>query len=719
MGASRRIRARTTRSRDALSDLDGRRAMLWWGTDWQQGKRVSELFDHRPRLADDVHVRESPTGPLLYMRRSRRSFALSQTELAAVACMDGSLTLEAIAAKVLIRHGRTSYAGLVQLYQTLAAAGFLTSPVPRLGVLGAGTRFGWIFDLPVLPVPGLGRATPPLPPRATRPVFLFSVAVFAALVCLPALRSFVHSPAATAQVAGSWEAAVLVLYGTALFASLCRAICRAAWLSAHDVHPIPFHGGLRLRNGLLAFATTDPAEHLRPPTERASLGRAGLLGLLVGAGLLGAGSMLLPPAFAGAAPFALVGWLLVFVELCPFVPTADGARLLAPAADTPQGRAALVSALIRPRVPSALLALLRHDRVLSMSALWLATALILLLGAPGPATRAWADHLRGSENLPLRIAGALPFVAWSALGVVGLVAGVIGLARRLLLSLEFHRGLPPNPRPSVPDEEADRVLLSMPPLGVLPQTRRRGEAERLVTRVVREGEDLGDDASRALYAVASGTFQLVCAGAATIRFGPGDVFLGCMRALGADEPSNVVASSPGRLRVLSAEAVDRLLGEIPEARGALSETLLSRVALRACAPFATLPGHAFETLLARAESMVVAAETVIRTEPHAATTLYLVRRGEARDAGHAGAPRTAGPGDLLGLDSLFREDDPPRVWTATTRCHLLRIPVRGLADVLQRAAVVGLALETRTLTHAPQHPSRLPHRSGARETPLT
>lgn len=675
--------------------------MLSWGTARAQVTRVSEIFDHRPRLADDVHVRESAAGPLLYMRRSRRSFALSPTEMAAVACMDGSLTLEAIAAKVLMRHGRTSYAGLVQLYQALAAAGFLTGPVPRLGVLGAGARFGWIFDLPVLPVPGLGRAAPPLPPWATRPALLFSVGMIAALLCLPALRTLAGDPAATAEFSGSWEAAVLLLYGAALFASLCRAICRAAWLSAHDVHPIPFQGGLRLRNGLLAFAITDPAEHLRPPAERASLGRAGLLGLLISAGLLGAGSMLLPRAFAGAAPFALVAWLLVFVELCPFVPTADGARLLAPAADTPEGRAALVSALLRPRTPSALLALLRHDPVLSMSALWLATALIFLLGAPGPATTAWADHLRGSDSLPLRVAGAVPFVAWGAIGVVGLVVSVVGLARRLLLALEFHRGLPAGPRPSVPDEEADRILLSMPPLGVLPQTRHRGEAERLVTRVVRAGEDLGHDAPRALYAVASGTFRLICPGAAAIRFGPGDVFLGSMRALGADEPSTVVAATPGRLRVLSADAVDRLLCEIPEARGALSETLLSRAALRSCAPFAGLPGHAFDTLLARAESMVVAAETVICDESRAASTLLLLRRGEARDTHRAGDLATAGPGDLLGLDSLFHGAGAERTWTATTRCHLLRIPIRGLADVLQRAAGVGLALETRTQARIP------------------
>lgn len=670
-------------------------------------KRVTELFDHRPRLADDVHVRESAAGPLLYMRRSRRSFVLSQTEMAAVACMDGSLTLEAIAAKVLIRHGRTSYAGLVQLYQALAAAGFLTDPVPRLGVLGAGARFGWLFDLPVLPVPGLGRAAPPLPERATSTAVLVGVGVVAGLLSLPALGALLRDPAASSMVAGSWEAAVLVLWGTALFASLCRAVCRAAWLSAHDVHPIPFHGGLRLRNGLLAFATMDPAEHLRPPDERASLGRAGLLGLLVGAALLGAASMLLPPSFASAAPFALVAWLVAFVELCPFVPTADGARLLAPASDAPAGRAALLGALMRPRLTSSLLALHRNDHVLSMSALWLTTALILLLGAPGPATAAWAGHLRGSEALPPRIAGAVPFVAWAALGVVGLLSSLVGLARRILLALELRRGLPPGPRPSVPDEEADRVLLSMPPLGVLPQTRRRGEADRLVTRVVREGELLGRDAPQALYAVASGTFRLVCAGAPTIHFGPGDVFLGRMRALGADDASEVVASTPGRLRVLSAEAVDRLLGEIPEARGALSETLLSRAALRACAPFATLPGHAFETLLARADSMVVAAGSAIGGEAHGAATLFLVRRGEVRAISPPGAPATAGPGELLGLDSLFHGASPPRAWVATTRCHLLRIPVRGLADVLQRAAGVGLALESRTLARSAARPHGL------------
>ncbi|MEZ4267256.1 MAG: cyclic nucleotide-binding domain-containing protein [Myxococcota bacterium] len=661
---------------------------------------MSELFDERPRLADDVHVRESVVGPMLFRRKERQSFVLSQTEMAAVACMDGSLTMEAIAAKVLIRHGRTSYAGLVQLYQTLAAAGFLTDPVPRLGVLGGRVRISWLLDLPVLPVPGLGRAAPPLPSRATRPTVLAVVALIAALLCVPALLALLRDPTASVMVAGSWEAAVLALYGSALFASLCRAACRAAWLRAHDVHPTPFHGGLRLRNGLLAFATMDPAEHLRPPAERASLGRAGLLGLLVSAGVLGVASVLLPPAFASAAPYALVPWLVVFLELCPFVPTADGARLLAPCSHTPEARAALLAPIMRRSPRVSLPTLLRSDRVLAFSALWLVIAVSLLLGAPGPATSAWASHLGGSESLPIRIAGAIPFVAWAALGVGGCVFGVLSVTRRVLLALELHRGLSSAPRPSVPDEEADRVLLSMPPLGVLPQTRRRGEAERLVTRVVREGENVGHDAAPALYAVAAGTFRLVCPGAAAITFGPGDVFLGRMRALGADEDADVVAETAGRLRVLGADAVDRLLGEIPEARGALSETLLSRAALRSCAPFAGLPAHAFETLLARADSMVVGPEGVIRSEPHAPPTLFLVRRGEVRETSPAPHGATAGPGDLLGLDSLFDGSLAEQGWVATTRCHLLRIPVRGLADVLQRAAGVGLALEARTLARA-------------------
>lgn len=671
---------------------------------------MSDLFDHRPALADDVHVRESSAGPLLFRRGSRQSFVLSPTEMGAVACMDGSLTLEAIAAKVLVRHGQTTYAGLVQLYQALAAAGFLRDPAPHLGVIGPRIRFGWIFDLPILPIPGLGRAVPPLPHRLTRPAAPAAVALIAALLSLPAFVALLRDPAGSATVGGSWEAAVLALWSTALFASLCRAIARAAWLRRHEAPLGRFDGGLRLRYGLLAFAAVDPTEHLRTPTERASLGRAGLLGLFIAAACLALATPLLPPTLHSAAPYLLVPWLLVFLELCPFVATSDGAHLLAPAAHTPAARAAIAAALMRPTLPQALAALARRDHVATSSALWLAAALLLLLGAPGPATSAWADHLRATDNLPLSIAGAIPFIAWAALGAAGVLSGLTAFARRAVLAIELRRGALPSPRPSLPDDEADRVLLSMPPLGVLPQTRRRGEAERLVTRVVRPAENLGADSARALYAVAAGSFTLTCPGSAPVQFGPGDVFLGQMRAIGADAPADVIAQTAGRLRVLSAEAVDRLLGEIPEARGALSETLLSRAALRSCLPLATLPAHAFELLLARAESMVVAPGAPIHHDPRAPATLYLVRGGSAADPQAPPGTPAARPGDLLGLDSLFGGPDAHRTWIATSRCHLLRLPIRGLADVLQRAAGVGLALEAATLT-------RTPARSGGRPAP--
>lgn len=645
-------------------------------------------------------MRESSEGPLLFRTGSRRTFLLSQTEMAAVACMDGSLTLESIAAKVLVRHGRTSYAGLIQLYQSLAAAGFLSEPVPRLGVLGARHRTGWIFDLPLVVVPGFGRHSPPLPARATALGVLATTSAVAALLSLPALVALVQAPAASAAIAGVWEAAVVALYAAALFASLCRALCRAAWLRAHEGIHTDRRGGLRLRNGLLAFDTADPDEHLRPPGERASLGRAGLLGLVAAAGILGAASLALPPDYASAAPYALVPWLLVFIELCPFVPGSDGARLAAPSSSTPAARARLVAALVQPRLSAMAAALLRGDRASLRSLAWLATAVLLPLGAPGPTTAAWAASLSASDNLALRIAGAVPFVAWGAVGVVGVIGGIISVARRILLTVELRTGGSLRPRTTVPDEEADRVLLSMPPLGVLPQTRRRGEAERLVTRVVRQGERLGGDSARALFAVAVGAFRLECPDAPPIEFGPGDVFLGRMAALGSSAEADVLARSAGRLRALGADAVDRLLGEIPEARGALTETLLSRAALRSCAAFAALPAHALEVLLTHSESMVVAPGATIGVDSHASAAIFLIRRGRARAAGDGALARTAGPSELLGLDPLFHGHAVPRTWVAITRCHLLRLPVRGLADILHRAAGVGLALESHNLADA-------------------
>ena len=106
--------------------------------------------------------------------------------------------------------------------------------------------------------------------------------------------------------------------------------------------------------------------------------------------------------------------------------------------------------------------------------------------------------------------------------------------------------------------------------------------------------------------------------------------------------------------------------------------------------------------------MVVAPGAPIHHDPRAPATLYLVRGGSAADPQAPPGTPAARPGDLLGLDSLFGGPDAHRTWIAASRCHLLRLPIRGLADVLQRAAGVGLALEAATLTRTPARASGRP-----------
>ncbi|MGM0575887.1 MAG: hypothetical protein ACQEXJ_09185 [Myxococcota bacterium] len=660
------------------------------------------LFDERPRLAEDTHLLDSDEGPLLVGPSARHALLLSDLEVGAVACMDGSLTLEAIAAKVLQRFGRVSYAGLVHLVQTLAVEGFLARPLPRLA---AWPHLRWVrrlVDLPVLTLPGVGSVAPHLPDGFVTARVLLPLLVVAAALTIPHGLPMLERPDGSVLVAGSWELTVLVLLTVGFVAQALRGLARAAWLRGRTSEPPA--GGLRLRSGLLGLDVAAPHLKSAPPRKRARLGRAGLLGLLLAAVAVSAGAWFLEPPYEDAASWALLPWLLIFLELCPFLPT-DGERLADGQSATPEARARLTRVLLRGSWWHASLDLFRKDAKALLSLLWLLGALLLTFGPLRPAAALWASHLFASDSPALRIVGALPPIAWTAILLFGLASGIAAAIRLGLLAIEVRRGRDIGPRQAMPDEDADRVIFDLAPLAVLPDHERVEFERRLLTRVVSPGERL-DGSAGGLQAVLSGVVALRVDGEDVVRFGPGDVFPCPMDLPDVPEGgSALIALTRGRLRVLQDPDMDRLLDHLPQGREALVETLLARATLRASTLFSSLHGRAVDQLVVRSEPMEVAAGEVLLAEGVEDRALYVIQTGAlSPDDDPDEELRT---GDVVGLDTILTGGSHSRTWRVRYDARLVRVPAPALTTTLRRAAPLGLMLET-AAAHGPVFRRRRP-----------
>ncbi len=654
------------------------------------------LFDERPVLSEHVRLRDSADGPLLVHNRHRRALLLSEEEASQVACMDGSLTLEAIAAKTLRRRGRVSYAGLVHLVQALAVGAYLRDLMPRLGILARPPRLRWIFDLPMLMVPGVGGAAPRLSRWLTEQAVVLSCIATAMVLGVPHVLPLLDDPSAVARVDGSWELAVLVLFAVGFAAGSSRGVCRAAWQRARGLPPPA--AGLRLRAGLLVFDVADNSADELPPADRAEYGRAGLLGLGGAAVVAAFAAHFLPGAHHTAAPYALVPLLLIFVELCPALPT-DGARLAAPLHETPHARRALTAVLLRGSWLRATVAVFREDRRAMVILAWLAGAALLFVGPLRRIGPSWGDGIMHAEAAAIGVLGALPVVAWTIVALAGGVALAIAPVRVVLLARVVRGGRVMARRRIMPDDAAPRVFYAVLPEPAAARARRLRFEDHLVVRVVADGERLDDDATEgALLAVASGSFSVRDdTGGEIVSLGPGDVFArGVDVGDGARGTVTLIARQRGRVVVLPGAQVDAITDRRPAWRRDIAERARMREAVRASSFFASVSGRAVDGLVAKAERLEFPEGDDVRFVDEAASRdLVVIARGRLiTSLNGQGPPIEYGPGDVVGIDGLLTGQSPPLVYRAPDPVELVRLPFLGVVDVLERSASLGLALET-------------------------
>lgn len=654
------------------------------------------LFQERPCLAGDVRLRDSEDGPLLVRASRRRSLLLSAEEASAVTLMDGDHTMAEIAARLLAGSGRLSYARLVVLIQTLAAGGFLAHPMPRLGAFGQGPSLRWVFDLPLLMIPGVGAAAPRLPAWLLSPALLLTAAGVAGLLAIPLLYRVLDDPAVAARVNNSWELAVLVLFALGMFAGSVRGLARAAWLRTIG-SPRPA-AGLRLRHGLLVLDISDRGADLQPPGWRADLGTAGLLGLSVAAVIIALGMHFLPAPHVSAQPYVAVPLLLLFVELCPFL-SGDGGRLSAGIAMLPDARADLASVLLRGGWFRATLGILRHDRLALLSTGWLIGAGLLSIGPVVAVFSAWVTDLMASPSVGLRVVGALPLIAWLGLVGYGIVAATSLAARRLLLAqamrIARHR-----PRRTMPDIAAHRVLFASTGLDILAEERQAALLTELRVRVTHVGEALGADAEReSLFAVQSGRYVLERGTDTLVEFGPGDVFGG----LGLVETKGLTLRTveAGRVMELPGQHVTAVLEDLAGLRDSMQSVLLTRARLRSCPTLWSLPGRVIDTLVGRAETRSLAAGELLFDAGDESRDLYVLVRGQLHLHAHVGRPTLLAHGDIAGAGNVL--ESAYRRWrvSAVSEAEVVRLPWAMLSEIVAANPMLGLALEARAANQRP------------------
>ncbi len=674
------------------------RAPIAWRGSALHTARVDGLFQERPCLAGDVRLRDSEEGPLLVRASLERSLLLSKEEATAVTLMDGDHTLHEIAGRVLEGEGHVSYARLLLLIQTLAAGGFLSAAIPQLGAFGPTASLRWLFDLPLLMIPGVGAAAPRMPAWLLSGAILVATTTVAGLLAIPLLVRVAGDPAVAARVGNSWELAVLVLFSLGFLAGCLRGLARAAWLRT-AAFPRP-SAGLRLRHGLLVIDVGDRGADLEPPGWRARLGTAGLLGLACASLITALGLHFVPAEYATAQPYVAVPLLLLFAELCPFL-WGDGGRLAAGLAMVPAARERLASLVLRGSWLQATVGILREDRLALLSTGWLLGAGLLSWGPALGVFSAWAGDLMASTSISLRIAGALPPIAWLALVGYGVVAATTFAGRRLLLARAMRSGRP-HARHTMPDSAARRVLLSATRLDVLAEERQRALLGEVRVRVTQAGERLGDGPERqSLFAVQSGSYVLERESQALVELGPGDVFGGLGLLPSAQGDVRIRALQGGRLLELPGAEVAAVLDATEGMRGSLEDVLLTRARLRSCPTLWRLPGRVVDALVGRAELRQLAPDEVLFEVGAPERDLYVVASGTVRIEGDAGRSLVLARGDIAGAHNALAGG--PRQWAASAvgAAEVVRLPWQSVQEVVQDLPMFGLALETTAANQRP------------------
>ncbi len=508
-------------------------------------------------------------------------------------------------------------------------------------------------------------------------------------------------PADPFQIDGSSLSALLLLYGAASALLSLRGLARGAVLAAET----PVRAGLQVTAGVVHVDVEDRgAFHLPAATQTrfavvGVLVPAGAAGLLVGLGLLLEAPVLLR--------LAEVGYILAFLDLCPFLAT-DGARLVELKSSVHKQRFRVRSfftrRLLRGMIGAreAMADDTAYRLVATVWVVWFFAALRLFHALVLSHVLPLQVALFGAPSLAESAAAGVLFVYCVGVGTLLLAAvGVVGISMVIQLLTPERVGRPRRRATTTLTEgeqhELERRLRTLPltaeadPAVITALVER---AERLtfgrrawLMRAGRGGRFLlmASGAAEVLRGLSDGSFQRVA------RLGPGDCF-GEELLVGRVPLLHVRALEPVTVFSIDGEAAARLL------EGSGASVLEMASFLDEVPELAGLGASGRLSLACRLQIRQVDADQTIVKIGEPADSMFLIRSGRCQvlRPDEAGRPRVIaelGAGQAFGEIGVMFDSPRTATVTAAEAGELIEVPRATLEAALRRSFQMGLALE--------------------------
>lgn len=488
-----------------------------------------------------------------------------------------------------------------------------------------------------------------------------------------------------------------------VFLSL-RGLARAAALAAVGSGVEGSH--LHFQAGFVWFdVDAAEAEHFGADWR----GRFRLTGLVVPAGAAGVCALL--PLFG--APEALgtlaaVGYLVTFVNLCPFFNT-DGAGLVELLADLP-GQRQRVRQYITSNLVGGILAGRRRAgdgafaSIATLWFLWFFGAFKLLAEVVVPHLTQLQIAVFQTDALGVRAVGIL-FLGGVVLllTLMGLALGVVtfGVARQLL------RRPKPAPRSEPmtgPLSVRDQVRLLDAVGGLLPDSTADSTISDLADGATQERVPRGawlyhaGEDDRRFYWVLEGEVELLSPRpegghqrVTAVRSGKN---LGEEALRGRPHLHSARASRDSVVLALSSEAFEEALSADPEGARAVRQQLEHAATIGRTPALAALDPGARLELAARLTERSFEAGAEILREGAPSDCMYLVKSGTVRVTRSQEEVADLGPGETVGEAGLLFGRPRNATVVAAEDCRLIEVPGEALREALSRSFHIGLALET-------------------------
>jgi CRP-like cAMP-binding protein len=676
----------------------------------------------RPALAESSSTQALVGGGILVRnRRLGTQLALAQPERAAVEAMTGDHDLEEVES----RSGGLSYQVIALLLFRLWDKGLLRDdeairlalfphhdPADREFVRNRRWRTvrrmvsGSVplepLNTPLGGLSGVGRGL-------THPTVLAAMGLVMAVGLAAFASGQVVWPRDLFGVGqGGVRGIVLAWLAAAGFLSL-RGVARAAVLAG--VGSGVRGASLRFTAGLV-YLDVDcaEAEHFGP-ARRARFRVLGLLGPGSVAGAFALGALLGGPE--SLATLAAVGFLIVFVNLCPFFNT-DGAGLVELMADLPGQRARVRQYITRNLVGGILRGRSRDgdaafSAVASLWFAWFIAAFKIFAAVVVP-------HLIGLQILVLQtdsvlvrgigVVFLLCAVAWMVLMGIALVVVTFGVARQLLRR--------PKPAPAFESMGEgltirDRIRLMDAVGRLLPDATADSTISELTDGATQERYPRGawlyhaGEDDRRFYWVLEGEIELLSPRpegghqrVTAVRSGKN---LGEEALRGGPHLHSARASRDSVVLALPADAFEQALAMDPKGAKAVRQQLAHAAAIGRTPALAALdPGARLELASQLTERSFGSGAEVLR-QGDDADCMYLVKSGRVKvvRAGADGVTEQVadlGPGETVGEAGLLFGRPRNATVYATEDSQLIEVPGSALRDALARSFHIGLALET-------------------------